>query len=82
MRTLFLIFLGFLIYRFLIKPLFLGFNDSHRQGPSNTDRMNEMMRRMQEFQHQQNRRAGQQEVKKNPGKKSDDGEYIDYEEVD
>ena len=82
MRTLFLIFLGFLIYRFLIKPLFLGFNDSRRQGPSNRDRMNEMMRRMQEFQHQQNRRAGQQEVKKNPGKKSDDGEYIDYEEVD
>jgi hypothetical protein len=82
MRTLFLIFLGFLIYRFLIKPLFLGFNDSHRQGPINRDRMNEMMRRMQEFQHQQNRRPGQQEVKKNPGKKSDDGEYIDYEEVD
>jgi hypothetical protein len=82
MRTLFLIFFGFLIYRFLIKPLFLGINDASRQGYSNRDKMNEMMRRMQEFQHQQNRRQGQQEVKKNPPKKSDDGEYIDYEEVD
>jgi hypothetical protein len=83
MRTLFLIFFGFLIYRFLIRPLLLGFNDGYRnRAHSNANRMDEMLRRMQEMQQQQYRQPTQQPTKKSPNKKADDGEYIDYEEVD
>ena len=83
MRTLFLIFFGFLIYRFLIRPLLLGFNDAKRnRGQSNANRMDEILRRMQEMQQQQYRQTTQQPAKKGPNKKTDDGEYIDYEEVD
>jgi len=84
MRILFLIFFGFLIYRFLIKPLLLGFNDANRyRSHSNQNRMDEMLRRMQEFQQQQQyRQPTQQPTNKGRNKKADDGEYIDYEEVD
>ena len=44
--------------------------------------MDEMLRRMQEMQQQQYRQPTQQAPKKSPNKKADDGEYIDYEEVD
>jgi hypothetical protein len=83
MRTLFLLFFGFLIYRFLIRPLMLGFNDTNRnRAHSNANRMDEMLRRMQEMQQQQYSQPTQQAPKKSPNKKADDGEYIDYEEVD
>jgi hypothetical protein len=83
MRTLFLLFFGFLIYRFLIRPLMLGFSDANRQrAHSNANRMEEMLRRMQEMQQQQYRQPTQKPTSKRPNKKSDDGEYIDYEEVD
>ncbi len=61
----------------------LGFNDANRnRAHSNSNRMDEMLRRMQEMQQQQYRQPTQQPPKKSPNKKTDDGEYIDYEEVD
>jgi hypothetical protein len=88
MRYLFLLFFGYLVYRYLIKPLFLGINErtSFRNNPQ--DGMAEMLRRMQEFQRQQYEQQFQQQqqqqttVKKQPKSKSNDGEYIDYEEIE
>ena len=61
----------------------LGFSDANRQkAHSNANRMEEMLRRMQEMQQQQYRQPTQKPTSKRPNKKSDDGEYIDYEEVD
>ena len=61
----------------------LGFNDTNRnRAHSNANRMDEMLRRMQEMQQQQYSQPTQQAPKKSPNKKADDGEYIDYEEVD
>ena len=61
----------------------LGFSDANRQKThSNANRMEEMLRRMQEMQQQQYRQPTQKPTSKRPNKKSDDGEYIDYEEVD
>jgi hypothetical protein len=87
MRFLFLLFFGFLLYRFLIKPILIGVNEKPRYRNPQQD-MAEMLRRMQEFQQKQyaERHHYQQEqqapLKKQPKGNKNDGEYIDYEELD
>ena len=91
MRIIFLLLFGYLVYRFLIRPVFIGI-----QGPSMDQKraqMAEMLRRMQNHyqqqqhhhyqqpQHQEQQSYQQQNQAKQP-KKRDDGEYIDFEEIE
>jgi hypothetical protein len=82
LKYLFIFFLFYLIYRLLIRPIFLEINGGNRNGnPYNN--MAEMMRRMQEHKRQQQQHHYQNKpVNRKDNKKTDDGEYIDYEEVD
>jgi len=84
-------FFGYLVYQFLIKPVFIGMRGEQLNRPRNpqNDLLN-MMRRMEELKRQQYQQYQQQQQqqqqqeqtphKANPSK--NDGEYIDYEEVD
>jgi len=73
MRILFLFFFGYLVYQYLLKPLFVGIKQPapHRNSQEN---MVEMLRRMQTQQQQQKQQK--------PQNKKSEGEYIDYEEVE
>lgn len=79
MRYLFLFFFGYLVYQYLLKPLFAGAKEQPRYRNPQED-MAEMLRRMQ-AQQQGHPYEPQQKPQKAQNKKSE-GEYIDYEEVE
>ena len=79
MQTLFFILFGYLVYQFLIKPMLLGLRGPTKGRTPQQDMM-EMMRRMQQFQQQEYQQPPTQQ--KNRPKAQDEGEYIDYEEID
>jgi hypothetical protein len=91
MRIIFLLFFGYLLYQFLIKPIFIGMRGEQLNRPrSPQNDLLEMMRRMEELKKQQYQQYQQQEqqtqqTQQAPQKtkpSQNDGEYIDYEEVD
>jgi esterase/lipase len=87
MRLIFLLLFGYLVYRFLIKPVLLGPAQQQKRYRNPQDDMLEMMRRMQQYQQQQQQQYQQQQrrtTEHSPRKSrtKDDGEYIDFEEVD
>lgn len=86
MRIIFLLLFGYLVYRFLIKPVLLGPAQQQKRYRNPQDDMLEMMRRMQQYQQQQyQEQAARQKHDHRPAKKTkptDDGEYIDFEELD
>ncbi len=82
MRYLFLIFFAYLAYQFLLRPMFSGYQSSGKaqaRPRSAQDELLEMMRRMEELKRQQYA-SRQGQTQKTP--KGQDGEYIDYEEVE
>ena len=85
MRIIFLLFFGYLVYQFLIKPVFIGMRGEQLNRPrSPQNDLLEMMRRMEELKRQQYQQYQQQEQQAAQKTKpsQNDGEYIDYEEVD
>ncbi len=82
MRYLFLLFFAYLIYRFLIKPIFIVKTYSSYNRNPNVD-MSEILRRMQEIQREKYRNDDLSNLDNKKGQKNkSDGDYIDYEEVD
>lgn len=89
MKIIFLFIFGYLIYRFLIKPVFIGPAQQQRPRHRNPQQdMLEMMRRMQEYQQRQQYGGRQEspspsrEKPNSPQANKDTGEYIDYEEIE
>jgi hypothetical protein len=85
MRLIFLLLFGYLVYRFLIKPVLLGPAQQQKRYRNPQEDMLEMMRRMQQYQQQQYQQQHQRRTTEHSPRKSktkDDGEYIDFEEVD
>jgi hypothetical protein len=84
MRTIFLLFFGYLVWRFLIRPLFVGMNDKTQYRNPQQD-MADIIRKMQEHQRKQNDppfEHQQPKTQKSSKSKLNDGDYIDFEEVE
>jgi hypothetical protein len=78
MRFLFLLLFGYLVYRFLIKPILLDVRQNNPQF-NRFDEMQDMINRMRQ---QQNGQHQNPRPKNNKAGSKNDGDYIDYEEVD
>lgn len=77
MRFLFLLLFGYLVYRFLVKPLLL----ENKQNSNSFNRFDEMQDMINRMRQQQNGQYQSNTNKKRSNSKND-GDYIDYEEVD
>lgn len=91
MQTLFLLFFAYLVYRFLIKPVFLAPPKQERPLSPQEQFMRMFQQQMQAQQQGQGQYVSEQEFgtqghnqrqQKQEQKPRNDGEYIDFEELD
>ena len=82
LKFLFLLFFGYLLYNYILKPMFSGFVDQPRNQQFN--QFQDMFYRMKQQQEQmknQQQFYQQSDPQKSNSRKDSNEDYIDYEEV-